>query len=371
MGRKPFETDEDVRRFSKRLRRLDVDTFAQLVTDLWVARGRTATRDGATIVVRDGQTTHHLVAVHTAPPAESDARVVTSRVSDDPTVLDAAELLRVVRYAVERDHSAAILEQYLGDGAATFCSPGTVSTESTQFHWWQSLSVSRLLVAIVAVFVLTSSGAIVSEYNSASREATSSADATSQSEGLTRTTTVSNQSSPTVSDEWEVVDYGAVGCPPPPTSVFPRSLRPDVVPGASATGLDGWRIVNESNQSQSVDLDRLVSFNPVAQHTATYVPPSGQRLTLRISLWQSERLAATATSAFASANETVVRLGQYTLVVRAMDTAGGSLSQAQTVEWARTLLSEVRGTSGSRLGFRCVEALLGETEPDAESTVSG
>lgn len=366
MGDLTGDRDDEASRFSTHLRRLDVETFAQLVTDLWVERGRSATREGATISVDGGKTTRRLEVSHRSPPATAGDVVVTSRLSDDPNVVDAAELLEIVQYAVERDRSAEILKRYLGSAADQFCSPHSVHADEPRGGDWRSALTSGPVVALVVVILLASVGLALTQAGLTplvTSPATVTGDqgeaqlATTerlQSESVVQESQNGSENAPT---SVETVSYTALGCPSPPTDVYPAELTPDVVPGASAGGLDGWQEVIVTNDS-TAESDQLPT--PTARHTVMYVPPSGHRLALSISLWQSRRVAQSAESAFAPRNETLVRWGQYTLLVSATTPDGEPLTREQTVDWSRSLLSEVRSSSGSRFGYRCVDSLLEE-----------
>ncbi|CQR52074.1 MULTISPECIES: hypothetical protein [Haloferax] len=361
---------DDASQFAARLRRLDVETFARLVSDLWVERGRSVARDGATITVGDGSTPRSLVVTHRPPSAVAGDVVVTSRLSDDPSVVDAAELLDVVRYAVDRDRSAEILAGYLGPSADRFCSPRFDSADESRGVDRLTTLTSGAVVAVVAVFLFAGVGVVFTHAGLTpvvDSPATATAD---QREGELTTATARPKSetdaqggengSENAPADVETVSYSAIGCPAPPRNVRPAELAPAVVPGASAGGLDGWR-QSPATSDPPDEPDRL--RDPTARHAVTYVPPSGHRLTLEISLWPSLRAAQSDVSAFAPRNETVVRWGQYTLVVSGTTPDGDPLARDRTTVWSRPLLSEVRSPSGSRLGYRCLDSLLDESAP--------
>ncbi|WP_052367667.1 hypothetical protein [Haloferax sp. ATB1] len=363
---------DDASQFAARLRRLDVETFARLVSDLWVERGRSVARDGATIAVGDGSTTRHLVVTHRPPSTVAGDVVVTSRLSDDPSVVDAAELLDVVRYAVDRDRSAEILADYLGPSADRFCSPRFAAAEESRVVDRLKTPTSGAVVAVAVVLLFASVGVVLTHTGptpvvDSPSPATATADqreaelstATARPKSETDAQGGENGSENAPADV-ETVSYSVIGCPAPPRNVRPAELAPAVVPGASAGGLDGWQ-QSPATSDPPAEPDRL--RDPTARHAVTYVPPSGHRLTLEISLWPSLRAAQSVVSAFAPRNETVVRWGQYTLVVSGTTPDGDPLARDRTTVWSRPLLSEVRSPSGSRLGYRCLDSLLDESAP--------
>ncbi|ELZ96409.1 hypothetical protein C441_06199 [Haloferax sulfurifontis ATCC BAA-897] len=370
MRRLTGNRDDDARRFSARLRRLDAETLARLVSDLWVERGRSVTREGTTVAVDDGRTTRRLVVCHRPPPTVAGDVVVTSRLSDDPDVVDAAEVLDVVRYAVDRERSAEILVDYLGPSADRFCSPRFGSADEARgIDWWPT-PTSGAVVAVVVVLLFASVGAVLTHGGLPSVADSPAAATSDQREGGAAATTGqpksqtgaqgSENGAENAPSDVESISYSALGCPIPPRDVRPAELAPAVVPGASAGGLDGWTQA-PATSDPTTEPDRL--SDPTARHAVTYVPPSGHKLTLGISLWPSRRAAQSVASAFAPRNETATRWGQYTLIVGGTTPNGELLGRNQTIVWSRPLLSEVRSPSGSRLGYRCVDSLLDESAP--------
>ena len=107
--------------FELALAALDSDALRGLVADLWRARGREVdpTGDGPLrVTLPDGS--ERLVALDggpdppPAPPAGADAVVTTRRVEDvPPTVVDAADLRRLLLYAVDRGTTRDLCERYL------------------------------------------------------------------------------------------------------------------------------------------------------------------------------------------------------------------------------------------------------------------
>lgn len=370
-------TDPEVKRFSAALRRRDEEAFAAFVADLWGARGRSTTRDGTTLSVEFLDEERRLRVTHGAPTSAGDGRTsgaVTSRIvrdsaargtesaaSEQPTV-DAAELLRVVRYAVERDRAASILERHLGEGAAKFVEPGVVRAERERSRVRQR-RLGRRLAAVVVVAACLGGVALVgpdlvSSLNAPPFDAEEETPTTTDQP--TETAAAVRDESP-ASSAAERLDYAAFGCPSPPDDVTPAELAPAVVPGASASGLDGWRLVESESVGSFDDRIQLGSPpEPAERHTARYVPPSGETLNVTIDRWRSVGTADAVSSSLADANETVVRWGRYTVVVRAFDVNGTRLSEAQTLDKSRVLLAAVRGPDGGRLGFRCVSSLLDE-----------
>ncbi|ELZ27934.1 hypothetical protein C474_15574 [Halogeometricum pallidum JCM 14848] len=380
-------TDPEVKRFSAALRRGDEEAFAAFVADLWGARGRPTTRDGTVLSVEFPDEERRLRVTHGAPTSAGDGRtrgVVTSRIvresaaretesaaSERPTV-DAAELLRVVRYAVERDRAASILERHLGEGAAKFVEPGAVRAERERSRA-RRRRLGRRLVAAAVVAACLGGVALVGPDLASSLNAPpfdAAEETSAPSDRPTETAAAVRDESP-ASSSAERLDYAAFGCPSPPDDANPTELAPAVVPGASASGLDGWRLVDSESVGSFDDRIQLGSPpEPTERHTARYVPPSGETLRVTIDRWRSVGTADAVSSSLADANETVVRWGRYTVVVRAFDANGTRLSETQTLDRSRVLLAAVRGPDGGRLGFRCVSSLLDEADGPNETVGS-
>ncbi|MFC6823723.1 hypothetical protein [Halopelagius fulvigenes] len=384
-------TDPEVARFSATLRRLDEEAFAAFVAAVWEARGRSATRDGTTLSVEHRGERSRLRVTHGEPtPGRGGraTRVVTSRIvpestadAPEPAVVDAAELLRIVRYAVERGRASSLLDRHLGRGAGKFAAPGAVRAErertrSRRRRLGRRVAAAVVLAACLGVVAL-GGPSLVSSFDASFGSAEDAAPPTDRpTELASEPARESARESATAGSEatrlGERPDYAALGCPPPPDDADPGELTPAVVPGASASGLDGWRLL---------DSERIASFDgridlgdrpePAVRYTARYVPPSGETLRLTVDRWRSVAAADTVARSLAETNQTVLRWGRYTVVVRAFTADGGRLSRAQTLDRSRVLLAAVRDPSGSRLGFRCVSSLLDEANASDEGGVSG
>ncbi|RDI70122.1 hypothetical protein [Halopelagius longus] len=375
-------TDPEVERFSAALRRLDEEAFAAFVAAVWEARGRSATRNGTTLSVETRGESGRLRVTHGEPTPGRDGRatrVVTSRLvpestadAPEPTVVDAAELLRVVRYAVERDRATSLLARHLGRGAEKFAEPGAVRAErervlSRRRRLGRRFAAAVALAACLAAVALVGPGLVSSfdapPFGSAENGATPTGTGVE-----TATDPAAVEGGPTASRLGGRTDYAALGCPSPPDDADPEELTPSVVPGASASGLDGWRLL-DSERIESFDgrVDLGDHPEPAVRYTARYVPPSGETLRLTVDRWRSVAAAEAVTSSLAGTNQTVLRWGRYTVVVRAFTADGVRLSRAQTLDRSRVLLASVRDPSGSRLGFRCVASLLDEANASATS----
>lgn len=115
--------------FTKRLRRLDRESFIGFVSALWQARGYDVDRDGELLRVTDGATSERLWVHHTTwpsiggvePPDGPVDIVVSNRASGpdqlpdgSPTVIPADELRDIALYAIDRPTRDRLFEQYLG-----------------------------------------------------------------------------------------------------------------------------------------------------------------------------------------------------------------------------------------------------------------
>lgn len=123
--------------FRGRLAALPPDDFESFVADLWTARGRELRRTGRRLVARSPETdaVEVLYVLPTdgdlaaVPRAGIDVVVAARPVTDDPDagselpgdvrVIDADELRRIARYAVDRDTASRLLASHLD-----YASPG-------------------------------------------------------------------------------------------------------------------------------------------------------------------------------------------------------------------------------------------------------
>jgi hypothetical protein len=373
--------DVEVRRFSAALGRLDVETFAALVADVWEARGRPTTRRGTRVTVdaEDGRRARRLRVTHGRPAeagggaaADGATTVVTSRATSDREaadaagrVVDATELLRTVRYAVERDRAASILERYLGEEGAKFVSPGVVRAErersrARRRRLARRVAAASLLAACVAgvVVVGPALAPVVDGRGLGSAVDGAAFDPTPSATSAERVVASTDRPRPTPESVDDGVDYAALGCPVPPADAHPAALRPAVIPGASSNGLDGWRLVETANASYEGGFVRVGTHGPRARHAATYASPSGGTFEVDIDRWRSVPAASDAAAALADRDRVALLWGRYTVTVAAFDENGTRLSASRTLVRSRVLLAEVRDPSGTRLGARCVGALL-------------
>lgn len=112
----------------RRLRRLDTDRTAALVADLWAARGFETERDGDRIEATRGD---RAVAIRILDSAGrrtpfavwragrgvvtlTDDRSASATTADDTRVLDAADLRRMLLYAVDRETASELCQRHLG-----------------------------------------------------------------------------------------------------------------------------------------------------------------------------------------------------------------------------------------------------------------
>jgi len=103
------------------LRRLDGESLAALVADLWAARGYETIREGGTVLATHDSTTVR-IRVSRVPAGHSemdatDVVVAPDGVTDrhgDTRVVDAAALAELLSYAVDRTVTRELCERYLG-----------------------------------------------------------------------------------------------------------------------------------------------------------------------------------------------------------------------------------------------------------------
>ena len=116
-------TDRDTAVLAHHLRRLDTERCAELVADLWAARGFETGRDGEEVVAtgRDGGRRIR-IRVGRGAGSEDPPDVVVAlrgdRDAPDATaggrLVDAEGLAGMLRYAVDRETAAALCERHLG-----------------------------------------------------------------------------------------------------------------------------------------------------------------------------------------------------------------------------------------------------------------
>lgn len=98
------------------LRRLDGDTLAALVADLWAARGYETDREGGTVVARTGRGETVRISVPRAGGDAQSADVVVAfgATAGDAHPVDAAALAELLRYGVDRAVARDLCERHLG-----------------------------------------------------------------------------------------------------------------------------------------------------------------------------------------------------------------------------------------------------------------
>lgn len=143
--------------FSRSLRALDADELEQFVAALWRARGWTVTReDGALVVVHPTRGVRRTIETRAvpwwhpspAPPVGSDAdlAVVNRPFPDAPgSVVDAADLYEMVRYAIDDDDRADLLASMRGP---------TDTAAVRAFRRVPSVTPTRVAAVLLGVTVL-------------------------------------------------------------------------------------------------------------------------------------------------------------------------------------------------------------------------
>jgi hypothetical protein len=354
-------------RFAAALQGLSSDEFARFVAALWQARGRRVDREGSVLTVRDGVTTQRFVVTHDpaavgrngTAPRDAETRVVTSRRVDSESeegVGDADELLRAVRYAVDRERASSLLDRHLGEGASAFCSTPDQESSSADGDSRRlpltALAVLGLVLALVGV--VAGSALAPGPLGGSATSPSLFGPATTTSEPTATGTATATTTPPP-----PAVDYRALDCPTPPTDAHPIRLRPGVVPGASSSGLDGWRVVSTTNATTFEERQALgLPTEPLVRHTARYQSPDGATFALALDRWESTRTASDVAPTLAADSDAAIRWGAYTATVRAFDRNGTRLDPETQAGRVELLLSYVHRPSGIRLGDLCVRSLL-------------
>jgi hypothetical protein len=159
--------DPDV--LEARVRRLDSESLAAFVADLWTARGFETKRDGATVTARRAGETYvvYIVTERAGAPSVETARPVdvvvavgrprtgeTLAADVNAQFIDAAGLTEMLRYAIERDVAADLCERYFGaaPGALTF-PPRDRARRAVAGLEPETVVTVLLAVAVVAVGV--------------------------------------------------------------------------------------------------------------------------------------------------------------------------------------------------------------------------
>lgn len=299
------------------------------------------------------------------------ARVVTSRRVDGehPGVVDADELLGMVRYAVDRATARDLLERTLGGGAASFAETGRETTDPSRHprnrfvrRVTPSTRVSVSLVAVVclALVVVIVGVTVAGVPFDGSAPGGSSAASAVPTTGPGGTTTTDRGTAPALrTTAAPDVEYASLDCPAPPTGVHPRWLRPGVVPGASSSGLDGWQIRSATNVTTFEARAALgLPSEPLVRHLVRYGSPDGGTFELALDQWASRRAAIEAGPALAADSDATVRWGTYTVTVRAFDREGDPVAADARTGRVPVLISYVQRPSGITLGDLCVRSLL-------------
>jgi hypothetical protein len=395
MSRTPDDPDvararADARRFARALGRLSREEFSAFVAALWRARGRRVERNGTTLTVWDDRTSggeRRLVATHARPDgvdrgvrtgSDGDgdgasgrpARVVTSRrvEGEHPDVVDADELLRMVRYAVGRERAGELLERTLGGGAASFAETGRETTEPGRPLRGRVLrgvtpssrvAVSLMVVGCLAFAVVVGVAVAGIPFDGSAPTGGSPLEPVPTTAPGTATTTDRGTAPALRTTAAPDVDYASLDCPAPPTGVHPRWLRPGVVPGASSSGLDGWQIRSATNVTTFEARAGLgLPSEPLVRHLVRYGSPDRGTFELALDRWASRRAATEAGPALADSGDATVRWGVYTVTVRAFDREGDPIAADARTGRVAVLISHVQRPSGITLGDLCVRSLL-------------
>ncbi|MFB6106647.1 MAG: hypothetical protein ABEJ70_06710 [Halobacteriaceae archaeon] len=350
------------RTFVRWCRRLDREAVSAFVADLWEARGYSVRREGATLfATRDGHTVRILpVAARrfgapTVPETDGPTDVVvlggladeaTRRLADDrgAKLVDAAALHRMALYAVDRDTLADLTRRHFGH------SPRVRDPWSAL----ENVPPTAVVVAALLVVSAVAAGQSAMTLSPGPTAADPAADTTTTTRAATvplydrersRTTTTAVRL-PTV-------------CPPAPTDVPPRKLRPAVVDVASAHGLEGWRIVSAVNVTDFRGPGAAETrYNPDARHVVRYRSPKGPAYRVQIDEWANAVIAAGTARRQARDYTRYAQWGRYTFAVQAYDVSGRPVTSEWTRRAAERLLSEAGAPSTGKLGDDCVQSLM-------------
>jgi hypothetical protein len=163
--------DPDVLR--TRVRKLNSESLVAFVADLWSARGFETERDGAVITAHRGEETRvvYVLEGRAGPPSGETARsvdvvVAAGRPRTGETLaaelnaqfIDAAGLIEMLRYAVERDVAADLCERHFGavPGALTLPLRNQVRRAA------EKIEIETVVIVLLAVVVVVvGAGAVV------------------------------------------------------------------------------------------------------------------------------------------------------------------------------------------------------------------
>lgn len=157
-------TGVDPARLAYHLRRLDATSCPALVADLWSARGFQTEREGAVVVAtRHGESrVIHVPAASARPPRPVDVVVSIGggrpNVAADVRVLDAADIARMLLYAVDRDVAADVCARHLGAPPSDLPPPPSTRLRARAVSVASSVR-SRRVVLAVGLCVLLLAGA--------------------------------------------------------------------------------------------------------------------------------------------------------------------------------------------------------------------
>ncbi len=143
------------------VRRLDADSLAALVADLWSARGYETAREDGAVVARHGT---EAVRIRVAPgpdtPSTVPADVVVTTGGHDSAgarVVDETALAEMLGYAVDRSVARELCERHLGDPPGDLAAPPGQRLRGRTRTALGSVPVLALLLGAVAVAVVLAS----------------------------------------------------------------------------------------------------------------------------------------------------------------------------------------------------------------------
>ncbi|MFC6734224.1 MULTISPECIES: hypothetical protein [unclassified Haladaptatus] len=354
----------DRTQFTRAIRALSADGFVQFVAALWEARGWdttvsgvfvTATQSDSRVVIRVVSST---LATAFAPLISDEVDLVVartplavaflSRTHQTETVVSESALAERFLYGLSGPDREQLWEDHLEAGPlgpshwerveTTGAALGRVRTSLTGRRARSRLAAFAVVVAVAAL--VTQAGILSNVPVMGGNQPDSTATGTSIS-----ATPVEPAAAAIASDI-------PSACPPPPTTAHPKTLRPRVVTGASATGLEGWTSDFEMNLTSYDPNDYTSGEAPVVTHVVAYETPANRTYRVDIDRWQSvSRAGQERNQTVQEGDDDILRWGAYTVRVRSLDNASSADADI------RELFAAVTSPDGTKLGVVCVDAL--------------
>jgi hypothetical protein len=387
--------------FRRALGRLDGPEARQFLADLLAARGYRTAVEGRSVIAESpgGETTRLLVVAGTrslaaagrgatvdtvvttgGPTADAVASLIARRAArgGDPPARVGPETLREwLVYALGEEERSALTGRYLGATEPSALDRVVGAVAGVPDTLVNGLSAaggpSRRTVAVVAVAILAVAAAVAAGgfVPGAPANPPAATDGPGTAPGTVSPIPTGTDTAASTATAASAIQVGGEtgeilpeSCPLAPVGAHPAALRPTVIEGVSADGLEGWHLVATQNLTR-FDFDpndQQAGVVPDVRHIAVFEAPTGARFRLGIDRWDSATRARDALRMTGPWN-IIFPWGSYTVWLE------GNTDETRRAS-AEQLLAAVTTAEGVKLGGECVSALLSEAENEERGTAT-